>query len=152
MILNIKPAVPSQIGEIAAAYASSAGISAENCADKAEFLKHSIENALLTAVITCDRVVRGVVVCEKSPIPESCEITAVNITEEYKRMGFGRKLLFFALREMRAKGFKSAFIWVKEGNAAAERFIKKIGFIPDGKRRGNEEQNGEFTLRYRIDI
>lgn len=152
MILNIKPAVPSQIGEIAAAYASSVGLSEEECAEKTEYLEQGIYSSLLTAVITCDKVVRGVVVCESSPIPEGCEITAVNIAGEFQRKGFGRKLLFFALREMRAKGFRSAFLWIKEGNAAAERFVKKIGFIPDGKRRASGEHNGSCELRYRIDI
>lgn len=152
MILNIKPAVPSQIGEITAAYASSVGLSAEECADKAEFLKNSIGSSLLTAVITCDKVVRGVVVCESSPIPEGCEVTALNIAEEFRHRGFGRKLLFFALREMRAKGFRAAFLWVKEGSTHAERFVKKIGFVPDGKRRASGEHNGSCELRYRIDI
>lgn len=152
MILNIKPAVPKQMGEIIAAYASSMGVFAEECADMAEFFAKSIKNSLLTAVITCDRVVRGVVVCEKSPIPEGCEISAVNIAEGFQRKGFGRKLLFFALREMRAKGCKSAFLWVKEGSAPAERFVRKIGFVPDGKRRASGEHNGSCELRYRIDI
>lgn len=152
MILNIKPAVPSQIGEIIAAYASSSGVSAEECAEAAKYFAEKIESALLTAVITCDRVVRGVVVCESSPIPEGCEIISVNIAEEYKGKGFGRKLLFFALREMRAVGRKSAFLWVKEGSTAAERFVKKIGFVPDGKRRASAAQDGSCELRYRIDI
>ncbi len=152
MILNIRPAVLSQIGEIIAAYASSLGATAEDCAVSAEYFAKSIESALLTAVITCDRVVRGVVVCESSPIPESCEIISVNIAEEYKGKGFGRKLLFFALREMRAMGCKSAFLWIKEGSTAAERFVRKIGFVPDGKLRASGERNGSCELRYRIDI
>ena len=84
MILNIKPAVPPQIGEIIAAYASSVGVFAEECADMAEFFAKSIKNSLLTAVITCDRVVRGVVVCEKSPIPEGTLCTENRLCPRWK--------------------------------------------------------------------
>ena len=48
---------------------------------------------------------------------------------------------------------KTAFLWLDERNERAAAFFKKIGFVPDGKRRvmfGNPDNYNE--LRYHIDI
>lgn len=142
--------MPAQLAEITDAYLSSVGLSEDRREEFAAFYEECIKSALLTAVITCDRVVRGVCVCEKLPIPEGCEVCGIYIAEGYKSRGLGRKLLFFALREMRAAGFKTAFLWAEEGDADAEGFVKKIGFMHDGKCRRNAM--GKFERRYRIDI
>ncbi len=155
MILNIKAASRLQIPEITAVFE---GYTSEDAANLTQtydntYFGSCIPRSLLTAVIICDKIVRGVVVCNESRIPDSCEISALYISEPYQRNGFGKKLLSHALREMRAKHYKTAFLWVNETNTAAADFFKKFGFISDGKRQRDPERNDDsYECRYRIDI
>ncbi len=142
MILDIKPARSSQIPEIMETAAS--GIFTK------DFLQDAMENALLTEVIICDKIVKGVCICRASRIPDSCEVAAIYISEKFRRIGFGRKLLSYSLREMRAMRFKNVYVWIDEQNNSAVSFFKKIGFNPDGKRRDSSKNGRE--MRFRIDI
>lgn len=67
-------------------------------------------------------------------------------------MGFGRKLLSHCLREMRKARYKSAYIWLEEGNDRAASFFKKIGFEFDGRRRLIVGSDDYYEKRYHIDI
>ncbi len=141
MIIDIKPAKSSQIPEITEA-AASGGFTRE-------FFEDAIENSLLTEVIICDRMIKGVCVCRSSKIPDSCEVTVLYISENFRRIGFGRKLLSYSLRKMRTMRFKTVYVWIGEQNKGAVSFFKKIGFIPDGKERDSSKNGRE--LRFRID-
>lgn len=149
MILNIKAAVRSQIPEITAVFSSYSDEAVPTEFYDGKYLESCIRESLLTAVITCDKTVRGVCVCRPSQIPDGCEIAALYITEGFQRKGFGRKLLSHTLREMRAKHYKTAFLWIDENSADAIRFFRKFGFSPDGKRRRTGEL---YEQRLRIDI
>lgn len=154
MILNIRTAVRTQITEIAEVFASCFSEDKEisDSYDRS-YIENCLKNSLLTATITCDKTVRGVCVCESLPIPDSCEITAIYITDGFRGIGLGRKLLLHSLREMRAKRCRSAFVWLDKKNVRAERFFKRIGFLHDGRERRIYRKNGEITeLRYQIDI
>ncbi len=145
MILNIKPAARYQIEDICA-LADTHG---------REFFEESMRSGLLTAIVTCDRNVKGVCVCAGSPIPDGCEITALFVDEEQRGKGIGRKLLSYALREMRSQRFKSAFIWLDEENTAAAGFLTQFCFSGDGKERKAPSADGSrmvSEMRYRIDI
>lgn len=154
MILNIKTAVRSHIPEMVAVIESYTDESLRKTElyDKYYF-GSSLLKSLLTAVITCDKTVRGVVICCESKIPDSCEIDVLYISDGFQRRGFGKKLLSHALREMRAKRYKTAFLWINENNEAAINFFTKFGFECDGKRRRDTEINNDtFEKRFRIDI
>ncbi len=148
MILSIKPAVRSHISEIVDIFET----------DKREiFDKYYFGNCILRStlisVMICDKVVRGVVVCNESKIPDACEISALYISKDFQRIGFGKKLLSHALREMRAKRYRAAYLWVNEKNNAADSFFTAFGFEYDGKlRRDSECNDGSNEKRYRIDI
>lgn len=101
--------------------------------------------------ITCDRTVRGVCVCRHTPIPDSVEVEVLCIDEKFRRSGLGRKLLCHALRNMRMRRYKTAFLWVNERNKDALDFFLKFGFEKDGKRRRDLSCDGD-ELRLRIDI
>ena len=121
-----------------------------NCT--AQYFHESMRYALLTAVVTCDRTIRGVCVCKTSLIPDACEVEVICIADGYRREGLGRKLLSHALRSMRTLKLKSAFIWVDERNTEAVGFFTRFGFLPDGKRRiSHIDRKGE-EIRFRIDI
>ena len=145
MILNIKPAARYQTEDICAL--------ADAC-DR-DFFEESMRGGLLTAVVTCDRTVKGVCVCSGSPIPDGCEITVLFIDKEQRRKGIGRKLLSYALREMRSQRFTRAFIWIDENNTDAAGFITRFGFSFDGKERKVPSPDGSgmiSEMRFRIDI
>lgn len=149
MILNIKPAVKSNLDEIVQAVNSSAG---NHAPDKA-FFADSLCTSEFTSVVVCDKVVQGVCVCTDSQVPDGCEVAAIYIADGFQRMGLGRKLLSYSLREMRSKRYKSAFLWISEKSVDAIAFFKKFGFESDGKKRKNIDENGYYNeLRYRIDI
>ena len=145
MILNIKPAARYQIEDICVL----------SDAHGREFFEESMRSGLLTAVVTCDRAVKGVCVCRSSPIPDGCEITALFIEQERRGKGIGRKLLSYALREMRAQRFTRAFIWLDENNSEAAGFLTHFGFTFDGKERKAPSPDGSAMIsemRFRIDI
>lgn len=147
MILNIKPASKTQVAEITELL--------NNCSeasyDETRVLQ-LIRGSLLAATVVCDKTVRGFCVCESTPIPDGCEITALYIDEEYRSIGLGRKLLSFVLREMRAKHIRAAFLWVDVKNTRAASFFERIGFEADGKQRHNIGVKDGYERRYRIDI
>lgn len=152
MILNIKPAMKSQAAEIYAV--------AKSCLDgderlalyEEEKIPELIRTSLLTSVITCDKVVKGFCVCESSPIPDGCVVTAIYIADGLRNIGFGRKLLSYVLREARGQHFKTAFLWVREDDKNAQKFFRKIGFNTDGKRRLINPSSETYEMRLRIDI
>lgn len=159
MIINIKNPTRSQVSEILASVDSA--VSSDELLIKVtnlpECLSENIdllfEGSLVSAVVICDKTVRGVCVCEDSQIPDGCEITALYIADGYQRNGLGRKLLSHALRELRTKNCRAAYLWVDENNIAAISFFKKFGFFSNGKIRSNLNSDTDSReLRFQIDI
>ena len=154
MIINIKPAVRSQTLEMAEVFRSYNDID-ELLPEvsKPNYFDDIISDSLAAAVVTCDKVVRGVCICNKSQIPDACEVEKIYITQGFCKKGLGRKLLSYALREMRAQRFKSAFIWVEEDNKYAISFFEKFGFRSDGRKRRSARKSMEtYEKRFCIDI
>ena len=111
-----------------------------------------MKQALLTAVVTCDKTVRGVCVCKSSMIPDSCVIDSICIEDDFRRKGLGRKLLAHSLRNMRSFKIKTAFLWVNEYDGDSLAFFRNFGFEPDGKRRSSQNGLPGEELRCKIDI
>ncbi len=152
MILNIKPAVKNQASEIEAVAVDCLGSDEQAGTYRAENVSELVRASLLTAVVVCDKIVRAFCVCEESPIPDACEITGIYVMDGFRSMGLGRKLLSYALREARGMRYKTVFLWVRDNNKSAEKFFRRIGFEPDGKRRLIDPGTDTYELRYRIDI
>lgn len=117
-----------------------------------DYFFNSKKNALLTAVVICDKAVRGVCVCIKSLIPDSCEIDSICIKDDFRRKGLGRKLLAHSLRNMRNLKIKTAYVWINENDKVALKFFGGFGFEPDGKRRASQSGLTGEEIRCRIDI
>ncbi len=152
MILNIKPAVKTQAEEIYAVVSSCLNDEKRASVFAPANFNSLIRSSLLVSVVVCDKVVRGVCVCEKSPIPDGGVISGLYIDEGFRGIGFGRKLLSYTLREARGIGLKSVFLWVGDENRGAEKLFRKIGFQPDGKRRLTIPDSEVYEHRFRIDI
>lgn len=144
MIINIQNVLrTSQLSpEVLAGVAATSGYTAQL---DVYYYRDCMKQALLTAVVWCDKTVRGVCVCKRSMIPDSCEIDSICIEDGFRRKGLGKKLLAHSLRNMRALRIRTAFIWVDDNNGGAIQFLTAFGFQPDGKRHGGRS-------RLKIDI
>ncbi len=83
--------------------------------------------------------------------PESGEIVAIYLLEEYWGCGMGGAIMRAALEELKAMGFERALLWVLERNARARRFYEKCGFSPDGASK-DSGLGEEKEIRYSADI
>lgn len=117
-----------------------------------DFFREAAADAFVCE-ITCDKVIRGTCVCRDMLIPDSCEVELLCIDEEYKGRGLARKLLSHALRNMRSRQYRAAFVWVNENDENALGFFRHFGFTDDGRRRKSRIGNDiADELRLRIDI
>lgn len=116
------------------------------------YYRDCMKQALLTAVVTCDKTARGVCVCRSSMIPDSCVIDSICIEEGFRRMGLGRKLLAHSLRNMRSLKIRTAYLWVNENDVDSLAFFRDFGFEPDGRRRSSQNGKPGEELRCKIDI
>ena len=102
----------------------------------------------------CDDIPCGaccIGVSRDSDLPESGEIVAIYLLEEYWGCGIGKILMKVALEEIRAMGFERALLWVLERNARARRFYEKCGLSLDGESK-NSGLGEETEIRYSADI
>lgn len=83
--------------------------------------------------------------------PESGEIVAIYLLEEYWGCGIGKILMQAALEELKAMGFDSVSLWVLDKNARARRFYEKCGFSPDGASK-DSGLGDEIEIRYSAEI
>jgi len=84
-------------------------------------------------------------------LPDEMEIVAIYLLESYWGRGFGKRLMGFALSEIRRLGYESVFLWVLEENRRARRFYETCGFIADGADGAIEDSGlgGAKVMRYR---
>lgn len=154
MVINIKTATRSQadaINEVISSCLDSDSVKLNSYGP--DFADNCIVKSLFAATLCCDKIVRGICVCDSSPVPDGCEITALYITNGYQSFGLGRKLLSHSLREMRARRFKTVFLWIDQRNERAAKFFVKFGFRADGKQRRMISAYEDYVeQRYRIDI
>lgn len=78
------------------------------------------------------------------------EIYAIFVEPEYWRMGIGRLLLEHACRDLRARGFVEATLWVVADNLATHWFYQAVGWEPDGGSRAEPTGTVEIPeIRFR---
>ncbi len=83
--------------------------------------------------------------------PQSGEIVAIYLLEEYWGCGIGRILMITAIKELKAMGFERVILWVLERNTRARLFYENCGFSPDGASK-NSGLGEEKEIRYSADI
>lgn len=57
------------------------------------------------------------------------EIHGIYVLKSYQRLSLGGKMINYALRELKVKGYKKAALWVLEENKNAVGFYEKSGFM-----------------------
>lgn len=60
------------------------------------------------------------------------EIVSLYVLPEAMREGIGTQLLNAALSALREDGYQRVYLWSIKGNAQAERFYHRCGFVPAG--------------------
>jgi len=65
---------------------------------------------------------------------EAGQIYAMYLIDEFWDRGFGRKMMEYALNNLKEMGYDEVVIWVLEENDRARRFYEKFRFETDGKK------------------
>jgi GNAT superfamily N-acetyltransferase len=65
------------------------------------------------------------------------ELSALHVEPDRWRTGVGRTLIERVRRDLAAAGVAEAHLWVLDGNARAQRFYERDGWITDGTRRSD---------------
>ena len=85
-------------------------------------------------------------------ILDEAELMLVAVMPERRGSGLGRRLLESAVGQAQARGARSMFLEVRDGNIAAYALYRAAGFVEVGRRRdyylgGNGERFDAITLR-----
>lgn len=78
------------------------------------------------------------------------EISGIYLHPDYYRKGCGTKLMDFALKTLKSRGFAVITLWVLEDNFHARNFYEKCGFSFDGARKEIVIGKPLFEIRYSI--
>jgi GNAT superfamily N-acetyltransferase len=89
---------------------------------------------------------------EDVPGPSCGEIAAIYARPEVWGHGIGRRMLEYALGELRRLGLSPVLLWVPVANERARRFYERAGFRADGLVVGFEVGGATLPeMRYRYD-
>ena len=106
------------------------------------------------AVLTLDEKVIGVMSFSRSrdeDLPEGfAEIVSIYVLPDYWHMGYGKKMLAWAVDELKKLGFGDCALWTLEDNHRAQRAYERFGFVKDGARKSQEFSGTPvWEVRYR---
>jgi [ribosomal protein S18]-alanine N-acetyltransferase len=79
-------------------------------------------------------------------ILEEAHITILAVHPQYRRLGYGRRLLTALLTAAHQRGLEWATLEVRPSNQAAVRLYEQFGFATVGRRRRYYQDNGEDAL------
>jgi len=103
--------------------------------------------------VMCDDEMIGFLVFGKSrddDKPDYGEINGIYLRKEYWDKGFGKKILEFAMEELKQMGYDNIIIWTLEANQRARQFYKKNGFVIDGTTKEVEYGRNLKLVRYEL--
>jgi GNAT superfamily N-acetyltransferase len=81
------------------------------------------------------------------------EVYAIYLEPDRVGTGVGRQLFGHAVGDLRARGFRTATLWVLESNEGARRFYDRAGWSADGTTASERIECAMLpTVRYRIDL
>ena len=85
-------------------------------------------------------------------IVDEIHIATIATHPDFRKQGFGEKLLSLALQSAKDEGALSSFLEVREGNDAALMMYHKFGYIESGRRAGYYKDNGEDAILMTLDM
>lgn len=79
-------------------------------------------------------------------ILDECHITNIAVSEEYRRLGLGKKLLEELIKLCEKNEVRSMTLEVREDNEAAKDLYKSHGFIENGRRTNYYQDVGKDAI------
>jgi ribosomal-protein-alanine N-acetyltransferase len=79
-------------------------------------------------------------------IEDEAHIATIAIHPDYRRRGYGEKLLIEILHQSYRRGASLATLEVRSGNLPAQQLYRKFGFITAGRRQKYYKDNNEDAL------
>ena len=84
--------------------------------------------------------------------PDTGEIGAIYLLEEFWSKGYGREMMDFAIGALRRLGYREVVLWTLKKNKRAKRFYEKYGFMADGARKKVEFGKALTVIRYTFNL
>jgi ribosomal protein S18 acetylase RimI-like enzyme len=81
-----------------------------------------------------------------------CYLEYVWVSPECRRSGVAAFMLTIVLDQLRASGVRTAFLWVLDGNNAAVRLYKRLGFVSTNHRQPLADCPGRSEERMELDL
>jgi ribosomal-protein-alanine N-acetyltransferase len=79
-------------------------------------------------------------------IVDEAHIATIATHPDFRRQGFGRKLLVHALMAAKEEGARTALLEVRESNDTAQEMYRKLGFVEVNRRPQYYSDNGEDAI------
>lgn len=104
---------------------------------------------------------RVIVIKDKENIVDYCifmiaadegEILRIAVDNKQRKKGYGKKLLSFAIDEIKRQGVISVFLEVRAANSAARALYSSVGFEEIGKRKNYYNNPKEDAIIYKMEI
>jgi L-amino acid N-acyltransferase YncA len=90
--------------------------------------------------------------CRDEDKSNAGEVTAVYLIKEYWNKGLGRKMMDYAIDELKSIGYDEIIVWVLEDNNRARRFYEKYGFTLDGAKKEMQMGKSLTVVRYTMNL
>lgn len=84
-------------------------------------------------------------------IVDEIHIATIATHPDFRKQGFGEKLLSHVLQSSKAEGALTSFLEVRESNDAAIMMYRKFGYVESGRREGYYKDNGEDAILMTLD-
>ena len=102
--------------------------------DMDAYIDKLIDNACIITIIEQDVLHAFLAYYANDHVNKTAFLSMLITDPSTKRMGYGRRLVEFALKDLTLKGFKKCATEVKEDNIKALNACKRLGFSIAGKR------------------
>jgi len=106
------------------------------------------------AVSIQDDQAAGIVGCTREPdtSPYECYLEYIWVAPRWRNKGVAHNMLTVVLDRLRESGVRTAYLWVLDGNDAAVRLYKSVGFVSCDQRQPLAARPGRTEELMRFDL
>ena len=96
----------------------------------------------------------GIVGCTReADMPtDECYLEYLWVAPEWRNKGVAHTMVTDVLDYLRKSGMRRAYLWVLDGNDAAVRLYKRVGFVSSNNRQPLEERPGRTEERMQFNL
>ncbi len=111
---------------------------------KSEFEKKKI---MVSAIILLDEIIG---ICASQIVIDEVQINYFSIKQNFRRKGYGGKLMGFLLKRCKKLNLKKLSLEVSESNFAANQFYEHFNFVTVGKRKNYYRDGEDAFLKEKV--